>query len=54
MPMAHRFGTELPESGSRDEVALGIEGIVDGGMDGEEALIRPRRLATVASPARVV
>jgi hypothetical protein len=33
-----RFGAEDPQYGSGDEVALKIEGIVDGGIHAEEAL----------------
>jgi hypothetical protein len=33
-----RFGSEGPQRGSGDEVALKIECVVDGGMDAEEAL----------------
>jgi hypothetical protein len=36
--MRRRFGSEGPQRGPRDEVALQIERVVDGGMDAEEAL----------------
>jgi hypothetical protein len=32
------FGSEFSQCGSGDEVALKVEGIVDGGMHAEEAL----------------
>jgi hypothetical protein len=32
------LGPELPEGGSADQMALDVEGIVDGGMGGEEPL----------------
>jgi len=38
LPLRHRFGSEGPQRGPGDEVALKIECVVDGGMDAEEAL----------------
>jgi hypothetical protein len=37
-PLRRRFGSEGPQRGPGDEVALKIECVVDGGMDAEEAL----------------
>jgi hypothetical protein len=37
-PLVRRFGSEDPERRSRDEMALKVEVIVDGGMHAEEAL----------------
>jgi hypothetical protein len=36
--LVRRFGSEDPERRSRDEMALKVEVIVDGGMHAEEAL----------------
>jgi hypothetical protein len=36
--LRRRFGSEGPQRGPGDEVALKIERVVDGGMDTEEAL----------------
>jgi hypothetical protein len=38
LPVRRRFGSEGPQRGPGDEVALKIECVVDGGMDAEEAL----------------
>jgi hypothetical protein len=38
LPPRCRFGSEGPQRGPGDEVALKIECVVDGGMDAEEAL----------------
>ena len=38
LPLRRRFGSEGPQRGPGDEVALKIERVVDGGMDTEEAL----------------
>jgi hypothetical protein len=38
LPLRRRFGSEGPQRGPRDEAALKIERVVDGGMDAEEAL----------------
>jgi hypothetical protein len=38
LPRRRRFGSENPQRGPGDEVALKIERVVDGGMDAEEAL----------------
>ena len=38
LPRRRRFGSEGPQRGPGDEVALQIERVVDGGMDTEEAL----------------
>jgi hypothetical protein len=40
LPLCGSFGSEDPQCGSGDEVALQIEGIVDGGVHAEEALGR--------------
>jgi hypothetical protein len=37
-PLRRRFGSEDPKDGSRNEVALKIEVVVNGAMDAEEAL----------------
>src|SRR6516164_4675202 len=37
-PLARRFGSENPERRSRDEMALKVEVIVDGGMHAQKAL----------------
>jgi hypothetical protein len=42
LPLRRRFGSEDPQRGPGDEVALKIEGVVDGGMDAEEVLRRSR------------
>ena len=38
LPLHRRCGSEGPQRGPGDEVALKIECVVDGGMDAEEAL----------------
>ena len=38
LPLRRRFGSEGPQRGPGDEVALKIERVLDGGMDTEEAL----------------
>jgi hypothetical protein len=38
LPSRRRFGSEDPKDRSRDEVALKVEVVVDGGMDAEEPL----------------
>ena len=38
LPLYGSFGSEFSQCGSGDEVALKVEGIVDGGMHAEEAL----------------
>src|SRR5262249_18526516 len=48
------FGSEDPQCGSRDEVALEVEGAVDGGVHAEEALggssrLEPLQLALASS-----
>jgi hypothetical protein len=40
LPLCGSFGSEDPQCGSGDEVALQIEGIVDGGVHAEETLGR--------------
>ena len=42
LPLRRRFGSEGPQRGPGDEVALEIECVVDGGMDTEEVLHRSR------------
>ena len=44
LPLRRRFGSEGPQRGPGEEVALKIECVVDGGMDAEEALGRASRL----------
>src|SRR5712671_2002401 len=44
LPLRRRFGSEGPQRGPGDEVALKVERVVDGGMDAEEALGRASRL----------
>ena len=36
--MSSRFGAEYPQCGAGDQVALKVEGIMDGGMHAEKAL----------------
>jgi hypothetical protein len=38
LPLRRSFGSEAPQRGPGDKVALKIERVVDGGMDAEEAL----------------
>jgi hypothetical protein len=44
LPLCGSFSSEDPQCGSEDEVALQIEGIVDGGVHAEEALGGSSRL----------
>src|SRR6202140_4732452 len=44
LPLRRRFGSEGPQRGPGDEVALKIECVVDGGMHAQKALGRARRL----------
>src|SRR5439155_19312846 len=44
LPLGGCFGSEDPKCGSRDEMSLTIEGVVDGGMDAEKTLGGSRRL----------
>src|SRR6516165_11950006 len=37
-PLIRRLGSEDPERRARDEMALKVEGVVNGGMHAEEAL----------------
>ena len=37
-PLRHRFGSEGPQGRSGDEMALQVEGVVDGGMQAEKSL----------------
>jgi hypothetical protein len=61
--LVRRLGSEDPECRTRDEVALEVEGVVDGGMHAQEALCGssrfealhlalspPHRLMRVLSP----
>ncbi len=42
LPLRRRFGSEGPQRGPRDEVALKVEGVVDDSMHAEETLpIKP-------------
>ena len=43
-PLRLGFGSKSSQGGSGDEVALEVEGIVDGGMHVEKALGGPSRL----------
>src|ERR1051325_7402646 len=43
-PMRHRFGSEGPQGRSGDEMALQVEGVVDGGVQAEKSLRRAGRL----------
>ena len=38
LPLASRFGSEDPERRARDEMALKVEGVVNGGMHAEKTL----------------
>ena len=38
LPLAGRFGSEYPERRARDEMALKVEGVVNGGMHAEKTL----------------
>ena len=40
LPLRRRFGSEDPQRGPRDEVALKVEGVVDGGVHAHKALGR--------------
>ena len=58
LPLCSGFGSEDPKGGSRDEVALKVEGVVDRTMHVEEALggssrFEPLHLA-LSSPYRLV
>jgi hypothetical protein len=44
LPLCGSFGSEDPQSGSGDEVALKVEVVVDGGVHAEEALGGSSRL----------
>ena len=46
-PLRGSIGSEFSQRGSGDEMALKIEGIVDGGMHTQEALRRARRLESL-------
>jgi hypothetical protein len=43
-PLRHRFGSECPQGQSGDEMALQVEGVVDGGMQAEKSLRGAGRL----------
>ena len=43
-PMRHRFGSEGSQGRAGDEVALQVEGVVDGGMEAEKSLCGADRL----------
>jgi hypothetical protein len=47
LPLGGNFGSEDPQCGSRDEVALKIEGVVNGGVHAEEALRGSSRFQTL-------
>jgi hypothetical protein len=57
-PLLRSLGSEEAECATGDEVALDIVGVVNGGMSGEEALSRSRRLEPLhlplSSPDRLV
>ena len=40
LPLRRRFGSKNPQGRSGDEMALKVEGVVDGGMHSEKALGR--------------
>src|SRR3984893_215798 len=44
LPVRGSFGSEFPQRGSGDEVALKVEGVVNGGVHAEEALGGSSRL----------
>jgi hypothetical protein len=44
LPPGGGFGSEDPKRGSRDEMSLMVEGVVDSGMDPEKPLRGSRRL----------
>src|SRR4029077_18078409 len=44
LPLCGSFGSEDPQRRSRNEMALKVEGVVDGGMHAEKALGRSSRL----------
>ena len=44
LPLVCRLGSEDPERRPRDEMALKIEGVVDGGVDAEKPLGGASRL----------
>ncbi len=44
LPLVRRLGSEDPERGPRDEMALKVEGVVNGGVHAEEALGGSSRL----------
>jgi hypothetical protein len=54
VPLCGSFGSEDPQCGSGDEVALKVEGVVNGGVHAEEALggssrLEPLQLAFASS-----
>jgi hypothetical protein len=58
VPLGGSFDSEDPQNGSRDEVALQVEGVLGGGMHAEKALggasrLEPLQLA-LASPHRLM
>jgi hypothetical protein len=47
-PFGRRLGSEGPQCRSRDEMALKVESVVDGGMHAEETLSGTSRFARLA------
>ena len=47
VPLCGSFGSEDPQCGSGDEVALKVEGVVNGGVQRQEALGGSSRLETL-------
>jgi hypothetical protein len=50
LPVRHRFGSELPQKRSGDEMALQVEGVVDGGMEAEKPLCGAGRFKPLHFP----
>jgi hypothetical protein len=53
LPPGGCFGSENPKRRPRDEMALMVEGVVDGGMDVEKTLARIETTSTAAPCALV-
>ena len=50
LPVRHRFGSELSQGRAGDEVALEVEGVVDGSVDAEKALCGASRFEALHFP----
>src|SRR5262245_23395069 len=50
LPVRYRFGSELSQGRSGDEMALEVEGVVDGGVDAEKALCGASRFEALHFP----